>query len=79
MKLFRIASVFSLSILATMLSAQTYQGRIVGSVTDASGAVVATVEATDESGSSYTLAYELGLVYRERPYVDFVEVVPTDG
>jgi Conjugative transposon protein TcpC len=44
-----------------------------------SGAVLATVEADDETGAGYTLAYELGVVDRERPYVDFVEVVPTDG
>lgn len=44
-----------------------------------SGAVLATVEAGDGSGADYTLSYELGLVHRERPYVDFVEVVPTDG
>ena len=44
-----------------------------------SGAVVAMLQATDESGASYTLSYELGVVNHERPYVDFVEVVPTDG
>jgi hypothetical protein len=42
-----------------------------------SGAVLATVTATDSSGTTYTLAYELGIAYRERPYVDFIEVVPT--
>jgi hypothetical protein len=42
-----------------------------------SGAVLATVEATDPRGATYTLAYELGIAYRERPYVDFVEVIPT--
>lgn len=44
-----------------------------------SGAVLATVTATDPSGATYTLAYELGIAYRERPYVDFVEVIPTDS
>lgn len=42
-----------------------------------SGAVLATVSASDAGGNSYTLTYELGIVYRERPYVDFIEVVPT--
>ncbi|HEX4484727.1 MAG TPA: TonB-dependent receptor [Terriglobales bacterium] len=40
MKFFRIGLVLGLSMFATFLSAQTYQGRIVGSVTDASGALV---------------------------------------
>lgn len=44
-----------------------------------SGAVLATLTATDPSGATYTLAYELGIAYRERPYVDFVEVIPTDS
>jgi hypothetical protein len=44
----------------------------------ASGAVLVTVTATDSRQANYTLTYELGLVYRERPYVDFVEVIPTD-
>jgi hypothetical protein len=43
-----------------------------------SSAVLATVTATDARSATYTLTYELGLVYRERPYVDFVEVIPTD-
>jgi hypothetical protein len=42
-----------------------------------SGAVLATLTATDSHGAAYTLAYELGIAYRERPYVDFIEVVPT--
>lgn len=42
-----------------------------------SGAVLATVIATDPSGATYTLSYELGIAERERPYVDFIEVVPT--
>jgi hypothetical protein len=42
-----------------------------------SGAVLATVTASDHLGNTYTLTYELGVVYRERPYVDFIEVVPT--
>jgi hypothetical protein len=42
-----------------------------------SGAVLATVTATDHHGTNYTLDYELGIAERERPYVDFIEVVPT--
>jgi hypothetical protein len=42
-------------------------------------AVLATVSAADRRGSTFTLTYELGIAYRERPYVDFVEVIPTDG
>jgi hypothetical protein len=42
-----------------------------------SGAVLATVIATDRSGATYTLSYELGIADRERPYVDFIEVIPT--
>ena len=41
-------------------------------------AVLATVSAADRRGSTYTLTYELGIAYRERPYVDFIEVIPTD-
>ncbi len=44
-----------------------------------SGAVLATVTAADSRGATYTLTYELGLAYRERPYVDFIEVIPTDS
>jgi hypothetical protein len=44
-----------------------------------SGAVLATVAATDAPGNAYTLTYELGIAYRERPYVDFIEVVPTES
>lgn len=43
-----------------------------------SGAVLATVTAEDRGGGSYTLTYELGIAYRERPYVEFIEVIPTD-
>jgi len=43
-----------------------------------SGAVLATATATEGGGVSYTLTYELGIAYRERPYIDFIEVVPTD-
>lgn len=43
-----------------------------------SGAVLATVTAEDGSGATYTLTYELGIAYRERPYVEFIEVIPTD-
>jgi hypothetical protein len=42
-----------------------------------SGAVLATVSASDPGGTTYTLTYELGIAYRDRPYVDFIEVVPT--
>lgn len=44
-----------------------------------SGAVLATLTATDEAANTYTLTYELGIAYRERPYVDFIEVIPTSG
>lgn len=43
------------------------------------GAVLATVAAVDARGGAYTLAYELGIALRERPYVDFIEVIPTAG
>jgi len=43
-----------------------------------SGAVLATVTASDSQGSTYVLTYELGIAYRERPYVDFIQVIPTD-
>jgi hypothetical protein len=42
-----------------------------------SEAVLATLTATDAGGTTYTLTYELGIAYRDRPYVDFIEVVPT--
>jgi hypothetical protein len=45
-----------------------------------SGAVLTTVTAADAAGTSYRLTYELGIAHpdsTERPYVDFVEVVPT--
>jgi hypothetical protein len=42
-----------------------------------SRAVLATISATGPAGSTYTLTYELGIASRERPYVDFIEVVPT--
>jgi hypothetical protein len=44
-----------------------------------SSAVLATLTAADSTGATYTLGYELGISYRERPYVDFIEVVPTDS
>lgn len=44
-----------------------------------SGAVLATASAVDERAAAYTLAYELGIAQRERPYVDFIEVIPTAG
>jgi hypothetical protein len=42
-----------------------------------SGAVLATVAAEGAEGDTYTLSYELGIAWHERPYVDFIEVVPT--
>jgi hypothetical protein len=42
-------------------------------------AVLATVEAVDARGTTYTLAYELGIAIRDRPYIDFIEVIPTSG
>jgi len=43
-----------------------------------SGAVLATLTATDARGATYALSYELGITARERPYVEFIETVPTD-
>ena len=43
-----------------------------------SGAVLATVAAEDRHGATYTLSYELGIERRERPYISFIQVVPTD-
>jgi hypothetical protein len=42
-----------------------------------SGAVLATAVAEDDEGDTWTLTYELGIAWHERPYVDFIEVVPT--
>ncbi len=42
-------------------------------------AVLASVEAIDARGATYTLAYEMGVAIRERPYIDFIEVIPTSG
>ena len=42
-----------------------------------SGAVLATATAESRDGDTYTLTYEFGIALRERPYVDFIEVVPT--
>lgn len=44
-----------------------------------SAAVIATVAAVDPRGSAYTLAYEVGIAMRDRPYVSFIEVIPTAG
>jgi hypothetical protein len=44
-----------------------------------SGAVLATVAAEGHEGDTYTLTYELGIAWHERPYVDFIEVVPTES
>ena len=41
------------------------------------GAVLATLTAADAEGDTFTLTYELGIAWHERPYVDFIEVVPT--
>jgi hypothetical protein len=42
-----------------------------------SGAVLATALAEGPEGAAWTLTYELGIAWHERPYVDFIEVVPT--
>lgn len=42
-----------------------------------SGAVLATVLARDGQKVTYTLTYEVGLAYWERPYVTFISVIPT--
>jgi hypothetical protein len=42
-----------------------------------SGAVLATVLARDAHRVIYTLTYEVGLAYWERPYVTFISVIPT--
>jgi hypothetical protein len=42
-----------------------------------SGAVLATASAEGPEGAAYTLTYELRIAWYERPYVDFIEVVPT--
>jgi hypothetical protein len=43
------------------------------------GAVLVTVLAEDpRAAATYTLAYELGIERRERPYISFVQVIPTD-
>ncbi len=47
--------------------------------TPGSGALLITVTAADRRGATYTLTYELGIAYRERPYVDFIEVIPTSS
>jgi len=44
-----------------------------------SGAVLVTVTVSDTRGATYTLTYELGIAYHERPYVNFIEVIPTGG
>jgi hypothetical protein len=44
-----------------------------------SDAVLATVVAAGSGGETYTLTYELGIAWHERPYVDFIEVVPTES
>lgn len=42
-----------------------------------SGAVLATLLARDAHKVTYTLTYEVGLTYSERPYVTFISVIPT--
>jgi hypothetical protein len=42
-----------------------------------SGAVLATVLARDARRVIYTLTYEIGIAYWERPYVTFISVIPT--
>jgi hypothetical protein len=44
-----------------------------------SGAVLVTATAEAAAGDTYTLTYELGIAWHERPYVDFIEVVPTES
>lgn len=44
---------------------------------DGSGAVLATVLAHDAHRVIYTLTYEVGLAYWERPYVTFISVIPS--
>jgi hypothetical protein len=44
-----------------------------------SGAVLVTLTTLDARGAAYRLAYEIGIEERERPYVDFIEVLPTAG
>jgi hypothetical protein len=42
-----------------------------------SSAVLATLLASDAHKVTYTLTYEVGLAYWERPYVTFISVIPT--
>jgi hypothetical protein len=42
-----------------------------------SGAVLAEVLADDPRRATYTLSYEIGIARRERPYVHFIQVIPT--
>lgn len=42
-----------------------------------SGAVLVTLMASDANRVTYTLTYEVGLAYWERPYVTFISVIPT--
>jgi len=42
-----------------------------------SSAVLATVTARDSKHVTYTLTYEVGIVHGDRPYVNFIEVIPT--
>lgn len=42
-----------------------------------SGAVLATLRARDAHRVTYTLTYEVGIAYWERPYVTFISVIPT--
>jgi hypothetical protein len=42
-----------------------------------SDAVLATLLARDAHKVTYTLTYEVGLTYSERPYVTFISVIPT--
>jgi hypothetical protein len=44
-----------------------------------SAAILATVMASSKSGMTYTLSYELGISNRDRPYVTYIEVIPSDG
>jgi hypothetical protein len=44
---------------------------------EGSSAVLATLLARDTRNVTYTLTYEVGLTYWERPYVTFISVIPT--
>jgi hypothetical protein len=64
------------------LSVQSIDQVLLAGADARSGAVLVTASAADESGATYTLTYELGIAYpdaSQRPYVDFVQVIPTQN